>query len=75
MMVNDILNSPELEDRIYRLRCVEAWSMVIPWVGIPLSSVLKKYDAQGSAKYIAFETLVRPEEMVGQRQAFGIRQQ
>lgn len=69
--INDILNSPELEERIYRLRCVEAWSMVIPWVGIPLASVLKNYDAQGSAKYVAFETLVRPEEMNGQRSAFG----
>jgi sulfoxide reductase catalytic subunit YedY len=70
--MNDILNSPELEERIYRLRCVEAWSMVIPWVGIPLANVLKKYDYQGGAKYVAFETLVRPEEMIGQRSAFGL---
>ena len=55
-----------LEERIYRLRCVEAWSMVVPWVGFPLSELIKKYDVQGSAKYVAFETLVRPEEMPGQ---------
>lgn len=70
--INDILNSPELEERIYRLRCVEAWSMVIPWVGIPLASVLSKYDQQGDAKYVSFETLVRPEEMIGQKSAFGL---
>ena len=55
-----------LEERIYRLRCVEAWSMVVPWVGFSLSELIKKYDVQGSAKYVAFETLVRPEEMPGQ---------
>ncbi len=60
-----------LEERIYRLRCVEAWSMVIPWVGIPLASVLKDLDVQGSAKYVAFETLKRPEEMPGQASVFG----
>lgn len=69
--INDLLTSPELEERIYRLRCVEAWSMVIPWVGIPLYKVLNQYQAQGNAKYISFETLVRPEEMNGQRSAFG----
>lgn len=56
-----------LEERIYRLRCVEAWSMVVPWVGFSLSELIKKYDVQGSAKYVAFETLVRPEEMPGQQ--------
>ena len=55
-----------LEERIYRLRCVEAWSMVVPWVGFSLSELIKKYDVQGSAKYVAFETLVRPDEMPGQ---------
>lgn len=69
--INDLLTSPELEERIYRLRCVEAWSMVIPWVGIPLSKVLNQFDIQGDAKYVAFETLVRPEEMVGQKRSFG----
>ena len=55
------------EDRIYRHRCVEAWSMVIPWVGIALADVVKQFEPLGSAKYIAFETVVRPEEMPGQR--------
>ena len=66
-----LLTKYQLEERIYRLRCVEAWSMVIPWVGIPLASVLKDLDVQGSAKYVAFETLKRPEEMPGQRAVFG----
>lgn len=70
--INDLLNSPELEERIYRLRCVEAWSMVIPWVGIPLASLIKKYDVQGSAKYVQFQTLLRPEEMNGQSGRSGI---
>ena len=56
----------DMEERIYWLRCVEAWSMVIPWVGFPLKTLIDKFDVQGSAKYVAFETLVRPEEMPGQ---------
>lgn len=64
--IEDLLTKFDLEERIYRLRCVEAWSMVIPWVGIPLADVIKAYDPQGSAKYVSFETLVRPDEMVGQ---------
>jgi methionine sulfoxide reductase catalytic subunit len=59
-----------LEERIYRFRCVEAWSMVIPWVGFQLSDLLDRVEPQGSAKYVAFETLVRPEEMPGQRGFF-----
>ncbi|PDT48038.1 MULTISPECIES: protein-methionine-sulfoxide reductase catalytic subunit MsrP [Sinorhizobium] len=55
-----------LEERTYRMRCVEAWSMVIPWVGFPLASLLDKVEPLGSAKYVAFETVVRPEEMPGQ---------
>ena len=66
-----LLKKYPLEERIYRLRCVEAWSMVIPWVGIPLASVLKDLDVQGSVKYVAFETLKRPSEMPGQRAVFG----
>ncbi|MEM7464338.1 MAG: protein-methionine-sulfoxide reductase catalytic subunit MsrP [Pseudomonadota bacterium] len=58
------------EDRIYRFRCVEAWSMVVPWVGFQLSEILDKVEPQGSAKYVAFETLVRPEEMPGQSGLF-----
>ncbi|AGB70914.1 MULTISPECIES: protein-methionine-sulfoxide reductase catalytic subunit MsrP [Rhizobium] len=54
------------EERVYRMRCVEAWSMVIPWDGFQLSALLDKVEPQGSAKYVAFETVVRPEEMPGQ---------
>ncbi|MFA5949361.1 MAG: protein-methionine-sulfoxide reductase catalytic subunit MsrP [Hyphomicrobium sp.] len=64
--LEDILKSAPLEERVYRLRCVEAWSMVIPWVGFPLAALLKRVAPQASAKYVAFETLVRPEEMPGQ---------
>jgi sulfoxide reductase catalytic subunit YedY len=70
--MEDLLTQYPLEERIYRLRCVEAWSMVVPWVGIPLASVIKALDPQGSAKYVAFETLVRREEMRGQRDVFGL---
>jgi len=59
-----------LEERIYRMRCVEAWSMVIPWDGFPLSALLDKVEPLGSAKYVAFETIVRPEEMPGQKGYF-----
>ncbi|MFD1326509.1 protein-methionine-sulfoxide reductase catalytic subunit MsrP [Mycoplana ramosa] len=63
--LEDLLKFP-LEERIYRMRCVEAWSMVIPWVGFPLASLLDKVEPLGSAKYVAFETVVRPEQMPGQ---------
>jgi sulfoxide reductase catalytic subunit YedY len=56
----------KLEDRTYRMRCVEGWSMVIPWIGFPLSAILDQVEPLGSAKYVAFETVVRPEEMPGQ---------
>jgi sulfoxide reductase catalytic subunit YedY len=65
--VDALLKSYPLEERIYRLRCVEAWSMVIPWVGIPLGDVLKRFAPTSQAKYVAFETLVDPEQMPGQR--------
>jgi methionine sulfoxide reductase catalytic subunit len=64
--LDDILKPARLEERIFRMRCVEGWSMVIPWVGFPLAEVLKRADPQGSARYVAFETLVRPSEMPGQ---------
>jgi sulfoxide reductase catalytic subunit YedY len=70
--IEDLLTGYTLEERIYRLRCVEGWSMVIPWTGIQLSSLIDKFDVQGSAKYVAFETLVRPAEMSGQRAIFPI---
>lgn len=58
------------EERIYRFRCVEAWSMVIPWIGISLADVVKRAEPQGSAKFVRFETIVRPEEMPGQKSRF-----
>ena len=70
LALEDILASVDLEERIYRLRCVEAWSMVIPWVGFPISALLKQFDIQGSAKYVRFETLHRPSEMPGQKSLF-----
>lgn len=68
--LEDFIKPSALEERIYRLRCVEAWSMVIPWIGFPLSDVIKRAGPQPSAKYIAFETLVRPSEMPGQKGLF-----
>ena len=65
--LEDILKPHALEERIYRLRCVEAWSMVIPWVGIPLGDLLKRFKPTSNAKYVSFETIVRPSEMPGQR--------
>lgn len=64
--IEQLLKMP-LEERIYRLRCVEGWSMVIPWVGFPLASLLKQMNPTSRAKYVAFETLQRPAEMPGQR--------
>lgn len=68
--LEDLLAGLTPEDRIYRFRCVEAWSMVIPWLGIPLSAVLNKIGVESSARYVAFETLERPSEMRGQRSVF-----
>ena len=65
--LDDLLSGVSLEERIYRFRCVEAWSMVVPWVGFELADLLKRVGVQSSAKYVAFETLVRPEEMIGQK--------
>ena len=68
--IEDLLSGIDLEERIYRLRCVEAWSMVIPWIGFPMKKLLDKFEPTGNAKYVAFKTLLRPSEMRGQR-AFG----
>ncbi len=65
--VEDVVKPHRIEERVYRLRCVEAWSMVIPWVGIPLADVLKRFEPQGKARYVAFTTLYRPSEMPGQQ--------
>src|SRR5262245_15050618 len=64
--VEDLIKPFELEERIYRHRCVEAWSMVIPWVGIPLASVLKRAEPTSKATFVEFTTLLRPTEMPGQ---------
>jgi sulfoxide reductase catalytic subunit YedY len=65
--VEDLVDFKALEERIYRLRCVEAWSMVIPWIGVPLSGVLARVGPMPSAKFVEFTTLLRPAEMFGQR--------
>lgn len=63
----DIMAQMTIEERIYRFRCVEAWSMVVPWNGFELKDLLDMAGVQSTAKYVAFETLMRPEEMPGQR--------
>jgi len=65
--LEDILKPHSLEERIYRLRCVEAWSMVIPWIGFPLGDLLSRFKPTSRAKYVAFTTVERPSEMPGQR--------
>jgi sulfoxide reductase catalytic subunit YedY len=67
--LDDFLAPHALEERIYRMRCVEAWSMVVPWNGVPLADVLKRFKPTSKAKYVAFETVERPQEMPGQRRA------
>jgi len=65
--LEDILKPHGIEERIYRHRCVEAWSMVIPWNGFPLGDLLKRFEPNGNAKYVAFETILDPDQLVGQR--------
>ncbi|HLF30372.1 MAG TPA: protein-methionine-sulfoxide reductase catalytic subunit MsrP [Xanthomonadales bacterium] len=65
----DIIGPHALEERVYRHRCVEAWSMVIPWVGIPLGDLLKRFEPNSDAKFVRFKTLHDPEQMPGQRRA------
>jgi sulfoxide reductase catalytic subunit YedY len=64
--VSDLKRKFPAEERIYRLRCVEAWSMVIPWMGFPLAGLLKEADPMTSANFVRFEALLKPEEMPGQ---------
>jgi sulfoxide reductase catalytic subunit YedY len=68
--IETILKEFPMEERVYRMRCVEAWSMVIPWIGFPIAALLDRVEPLGSAKYVAFETLVRPDEMQGQAGIF-----
>ncbi len=65
--LEDILKTQTIEDRIYRLRCVEAWSMVIPWNGFQLSTFLQAFKPTSKAKYVRFQTLLDPERMPGQK--------
>jgi methionine sulfoxide reductase catalytic subunit len=65
--LEDILKGETLEDRIYRHRCVEAWSMVIPWVGFPLANLIKKCEPTSKAKFVEFTTLADPKQMPGLR--------
>lgn len=64
--IDGLIRRFPLEERIYRMRCVEAWSMVIPWVGFPLASLLRAVEPTSAARFVAFETLQRPSEMPGQ---------
>jgi sulfoxide reductase catalytic subunit YedY len=63
----DIVGPHTIEERVYRLRCVEAWSMIVPWNGISLGELLKRFKPTSRARFVAFETVVRPSEMPGQR--------
>lgn len=65
--LDDLLAPHTMEDRVYRLRCVEAWSMVIPWRGFPLRDLINRVEPTGDAKFLEFKTIVRPAEMPGQR--------
>ncbi|VUD66486.1 Protein-methionine-sulfoxide reductase catalytic subunit MsrP [Thalassocella blandensis] len=68
--VSDYMTKTSLIERIYRMRCVEAWSMVIPWVGFELGKFLQQFEPTSKAKYVAFETLYDPEQMPGQKSRF-----
>ncbi|MAT91830.1 MAG: protein-methionine-sulfoxide reductase catalytic subunit MsrP [Halioglobus sp.] len=65
--LEDILGSFDLQERVYRLRCVEAWSMVVPWVGFELAALLRRFEPTSRARYVSFETLYRRDEMRGTR--------
>ncbi len=67
--LEDILKPHALEERVYRLRCVEAWSMVVPWIGFPLADLIKRFEPTSDARFVQFETLYRVNEMRGQRQS------
>ncbi len=67
--IDELLKLAPLEERIYRLRCVEAWSMVVPWIGFPLAELLKRVEPTGNAKFVEFTSLHDPEQMPGQKSA------
>jgi sulfoxide reductase catalytic subunit YedY len=64
---DDLVKSHALEERVYRMRCVEGWSMVIPWVGLPLADFIKRFEPTSRAKFVEFTTLLDPRQMPGQR--------
>jgi len=66
--IDELLKLP-IEERVYRLRCVEAWSMVIPWIGLPLRNLIARVEPTSRARYVAFTTLLDPTQMPGQRRA------
>ncbi len=68
--LEDLIQQSQLEERIYRFRCVEAWSMVVPWIGIPLSTLLKQFAPTSNAQFVRFETVFDPEQMSGQSSRF-----
>jgi sulfoxide reductase catalytic subunit YedY len=65
--IDDFVKPALLEERVYRMRCVEAWSMVIPWIGVPLATMIQQFQPASGAKFVEFTTLLRPTEMVGQQ--------
>ena len=65
--MEDVVDFDALEERIYRLRCVEAWSMVIPWLGVPLANILSRFEPTSQAKFVRFETLADERQMPGLR--------
>jgi sulfoxide reductase catalytic subunit YedY len=67
--IDDLVKTFPLEERVYRMRCVEGWSMVIPWIGFPLADLLKKVEPTAKAKFVAFTSVLRPGEMPGQNGA------
>src|SRR6266545_3127670 len=68
--IDEILRMAPLEERIYALRCVEGWSMVIPWIGLPLATLLKRVEPTSQAKYVEFTTLLAPEQFPAQKKGF-----
>lgn len=67
LFVEDLIDPKQIEERVYRLRCVEAWSMVIPWLGVPLGKIISKFEPTSKARFVEFTTLYDPRQMPGQR--------
>ena len=67
--LEDFISPSKLEERIYRLRCVEAWSMVVPWIGVELGPILKRFKPNSGAKYVEFKTILDPQNLPGQKRS------